>query len=163
MKKFTRIKESYLVKKKNLILSGFFQDPANNSNTNHQNEKDADKGDNDAKPAEIKKTKNKSTSKNASSDGTKNGRKSLNFIEAKRDELIATIANLVGCIGCRVSVERFYKQLSKNSEIISKINETIYPILIDSNENLILNGNLFLVDPFKLYSIFYLNNRYLAI
>jgi hypothetical protein len=181
LKKFARIKDSYLIKKKNLITSGYFFDlvSSNRKDSNTANSEN-DKSERLAAAAEVqgkndscggrkqpgKKNKINSTSSSETAKlppSNKQGRNSLNFIEAKRDELIATISNLIGCIGCRVSVERFYKQLIKNSEIISKINETIYPILIDSNENLTLNGNLFLVDPFKLYSIFYLNNRYLSL
>ncbi len=164
LKKFTRIKESYLIRKKGLILSGHFLDAANKGDASSQQTTDGDGGDSvesKAPPNSKKKSKKKATQgKSIGSSSSKQNRNSLNFIEAKRDELFTTIANLVGCIGCRVGVERFYKQLSRNSEIVSKINETIYPILIDSHENLILNGNLFLVDPFKLYSIFFLNNWY---
>ena len=143
LKKFNRLKESYLSKK----LQNQLQESALISQTTSRTSK-----------------KNKKALKSSSGGKLEASTKkpSLNFIEAKRDDLISTIASLIGCIGCRVSVERFYTQLIKNSDIISKLNETIYPILIDSNENLTLNFKLFLVDPFKLYSIFYLNSIFKA-
>ncbi len=155
MKKFNRIKEAFIDKKQNKNDSNLLSLTANSNNsTSNQN--------NSKKKKSQKKNKNNgsdaSSSNSGSSSSSSSSNTKINFIEAKRDDLMSTISKLIGCIGCRVSVERFYKQLSKNSEIISKINETIYPILIDSNENLTLNSSLFLVDPFKLYSIFYLNN-----
>ena len=151
LKKFNRIKESYLLKKQSLVANARGGGGgANRSSTNSSSNSNSKK---------VSKTKkNNETSKSAENKSSANINCKLNFIEARHDELIGTISTLIGCIGCRVSVERFYKQLIKNSEIISKLNETIYPILIDANENLTLNSSLFLVDPFKLYSIFYLNN-----
>lgn len=131
LKKFNRIKESYLMKKE--------QHETNNNSSS---------------------TSKKSNKRCVKSKSSSNSLASLNFIEASREELLATVSSLVGCIGCRVAVERFYNQLIKNRDIISKINETIYPILIDDSENLTLNSNLFLVDPFRLYSIFYLSTWY---
>jgi hypothetical protein len=94
------------------------------------------------------------------------------IIEAKPDELINTIGQLISCIGCRTSVERFYKQLvakqqnhsvsltlssSANSKRTQKLtNFALDPLLINQNGNLTLKKSLML-NPMLIFKLLYIN------
>ena len=86
------------------------------------------------------------------------------LFEAKPLDLQNTLGQLMPCIGCRASVERFYKQLvqqlkhtntgkqRKNAE--KKFSYALDPILIDSQGNLTLKKAL-LQNPVSIFKLFY--------
>ena len=84
------------------------------------------------------------------------------LIEAKPDELVNTISQLVPCIGCRTSVERFYKQLvakqqiSSNKKLLKSTNFALDPFLINQNGNLTLKKSVML-NPMLIFKLLYIN------
>lgn len=85
---------------------------------------------------------------------------SITSIEAEPNKLIDTINQLVPCIGCRASVERFYKQLvvkqTANKRFQKIGNLTLDPFLINQNGNLSLKKAI-LLSPMSIFKIFYIN------
>jgi hypothetical protein len=73
----------------------------------------------------------------------------INKIKIKSSDLLNTLTQLVPCIGCRTSVERFYKQLlSSTNDLISnndRINSRLNDLNGDNNCN-ILNNDEFSFD-----------------
>ncbi|CAF0911716.1 unnamed protein product [Brachionus calyciflorus] len=82
------------------------------------------------------------------------------LLTTTKTDLMNTISSLVSCVGCRASLERFYRnqthKLTRNNSS-NNFSNVIYPFLIKSNDTLTLNRCI-LNDPFKLYSIFNLKN-----
>ena len=91
-------------------------------------------------------------------------------LEAKPADLLNTISQVVTCIGCRTSVERFYRQLVQqqvqkcsaehdptvNVNVMACNTKVLDPIVVNSNGSLTLKQSL--ADrPASLYSLFYLN------
>ena len=100
-------------------------------------------------------------------------------IVAAQNDLISTLSKLVSCIGCRTSVERFYKQLvaANNSRRLNltqldkamrkKSNfggggSALDPFIIRSNGDLTLKRSV-LMDPQLVYNLFYLNWYYFIV
>ena len=83
---------------------------------------------------------------------------SITSIEARSNELINTINQLIPCIGCRAAVERFYKQLieKQSNSKRARGSFTLDPFLINSNGNISLKKNI-LLSPMSVFKIFYIN------
>ena len=75
-------------------------------------------------------------------------------IVATQNDLMSTLSKLVSCIGCKTSVEKFYKQLvvANNSGASSALD----PFIILSNGDLTMKRSV-LMDPLSVYKLFYLN------
>ena len=100
---------------------------------------------------------------NISPNGSCGGRPTVaTLIEAKPDELMNTISQLVPCIGCRTSVERFYKQLvakqqiSSNKKLLKCSNFALDPFLINQNGNLTLKKSV-MSNPMLIFKLLYIN------
>ena len=76
-------------------------------------------------------------------------------IRFKTTDLLNSIQQLVTCIGCRTSVEKFYKQLNSSSKFNNKtIISALDPLNIHVNDGYIdLNENY--INPKSLYNLFY--------
>ena len=75
-------------------------------------------------------------------------------IKFKTNDLLNSIQQSVACIGCRTSVEKFYKQLSSSTS--KRINYSLNPLNINVNDGYIyLNKDY--INPKSLYSLFYSN------
>jgi hypothetical protein len=76
-------------------------------------------------------------------------------IETTKSNLLNTISstNLISCVGCRASIERFYTKLLANN-----FHNCLHPIRIKSNGNLALNIAMFGGSEHLtlLYSLFYI-------
>ena len=99
-------------------------------------------------------------------------------IVGTQNDLMSTLSKLVSCIGCKTSVERFYKQLvaANNSRRLNLMNldknmrkklsygrsnnggagSALDPFIIRSNGDLTLKRSI-LMDPQSVYKLFYLN------
>jgi hypothetical protein len=91
-------------------------------------------------------------------------------IVATQNDLMNTLSKLVSCIGCRASVERFYKQLvaanngrrvnllnlDKNMQRKNQFGSALDPFIIRSNGNLTIKRSA-MMDPQLVYKLFYLN------
>ena len=74
-------------------------------------------------------------------------------IKFKTNDLLNSIQQLVTCIGCRTSVEKYYKQLLSTSK---NINYSLNPLNININDGYIyLNKDY--INPKSLYNLFYSN------
>lgn len=76
------------------------------------------------------------------------------WLTASKADLLITVSSLVSCVGCRASLERFYR--SQANKLVKKscnFSSVIHPFLINSNESISLCPKL-LDHPFKLFSIF---------
>ncbi|RNA20840.1 gametogenetin-binding 2-like [Brachionus plicatilis] len=76
------------------------------------------------------------------------------WLTASKADLINAVSSLVSCVGCRTSLERFYR--SQTNKLVKKshnFSSVIYPFLIKSNDSISLCSNI-LDSPFKLFSIF---------
>lgn len=106
----------------------------------------------DTIPADTVEIKHNSEAQNS------NSQTSLTSIEAVPNELMSTINQLIPCIGCRASIERFYKNLrTKQTGSKKNSNSTLDPFLINST-----NGNLslkkaILLNPMSIFKLFYIN------
>lgn len=93
---------------------------------------------------------NSSTRNSSPNVASNNTETSCYTIEAKPVDLMNTLAQLVPCIGCRTSVERFYKQL-RNRQAVS---QALDPFLINLNGNLTVKNSI-LLNPLLFYELFY--------
>lgn len=79
-------------------------------------------------------------------------------LEAKQIDLMNTLSQLVPCIGCRTSVERFYKQLTTTTtatnQTVSQV--ALDPFCINLNGNLTVNKSIML-NAISFYELFYSN------
>lgn len=84
------------------------------------------------------------------------------LIRLDQANLMKQLSKLINCIGCRTSIERFYKQLVKLTastvnENNNKFSTAIDPFFIDPNGYLTIKENI-INDPSTVYSLFYLNS-----
>jgi hypothetical protein len=82
-------------------------------------------------------------------------------LEAKQIDLMNTLSQLVPCIGCRTSVERFYKQLTTTTTTATNQKEQVSqvaldPFCINLNGNLTVNKSIML-NAKSFYELFYSN------
>jgi hypothetical protein len=75
-------------------------------------------------------------------------------IKFKINDLLNSIQQLVTCIGCRTSVEKYYKQLLSTTS--KNINYSLNPLNININDGYIyLNKDY--INPKSIYNLFYSN------
>ena len=78
-------------------------------------------------------------------------------LEAKQIDLMNTLSQLVPCIGCRTSVERFYKQLTTKTNQKEQVSQVaLDPFCINLNGNLTVNKSIML-NATSFYELFYSN------
>lgn len=83
---------------------------------------------------------------------------SVTSVEAEPNELMATLNQMIPCISCRGSVERFYKQIIQRQWIQKrKVGSlTLDPFVINYNGNIALKRTVLLC-PMSIFKIFYIN------
>ena len=87
---------------------------------------------------------------------------SMSLIESKEMDLTNTLSSLISCVGCRTSVERFYKKLIYSSQLKqSKFSTSssylpLDPFIIKQNGNITVKKSL-LANPELVYKLFYMN------
>ena len=83
------------------------------------------------------------------------------LIKSEQATVLNQAAQVVSCIGCRTSIERFYKHLIKYTTGSKKKNNdtttscALDPFVIDMHGDLTINES-FWHDPFQVYTFFYL-------
>jgi hypothetical protein len=75
-------------------------------------------------------------------------------IKFKTNDLLNSIQQLVTCIGCRTSVEKYYKQLLLSTS--KNINYSLNPLNININDGYIFLNKDY-INPKSLYNLFYSN------
>ena len=83
-------------------------------------------------------------------------------IKFKTNDLLNSIQQLISCIGCRTSVEKFYKQLiSSSSKFFNAnnccLNTALDPLQIDVTEGFIYLNNDYMKNSKSLYNLFYIH------